>query len=63
MLISASLSSSSRVVTIGNLPTNSGIKPNFNKSCGNSSLNTSVFVFLAISFFSTPKPIAFFPVL
>ena len=36
IFIKDSLSSSLNVVTIGNLPTNSGINPNFNKSCGNS---------------------------
>ena len=34
--ISAYLSNSLKVATIGSLPTNSGIRPNFNKSCGNS---------------------------
>ena len=43
----ASLSRSFRVAIIGNLPINSGINPNFSKSCGNSSLNVS---YLFISF-------------
>ena len=33
------LANESRVTTIGNLPTNSGINPNFNKSCGSNSSN------------------------
>jgi len=56
------LSNSLRVATIGNLPTNSGIKPNFNKSCGN---NCSYTLYLSISlllFISAPNPIAFLPV-
>lgn len=62
ILIKASLSNSLRVATIGNLPTNSGIKPNFNKSCGN---NCSYTLYLSISlllFISAPNPIAFLPV-
>ena len=39
ILINASLSNSCRVAIIGSLPTNSGIKPNFNKSCGKSCSN------------------------
>ena len=48
---------------IGSLPTNSGIKPNFNKSCGNNSLNISdLFISFLLSI-SAPKPIAFLPIL
>ena len=43
IFIKASLSNSSSVAIIGNLPINSGINPNFSKSCGNNSLNTSSF--------------------
>ena len=59
----ASLSNSLRVVTIGSLPTNSGINPNFNKSCGN---NSSYILYLSISFLLSifaENPIAFFPIL
>ena len=58
--INASLSNSWSVAIIGNLPTNSGINPNFNKSCGN---NCSYIWYLSISlllFTSAEKPIAFF---
>ena len=47
MSIKALLSNSLKVATIGSLPTNSGIKPNFNKSCGN---NCSYILYLSISF-------------
>ena len=61
--ISASLSSSLNVAIIGRRPTNSGISPNFNKSCGNKS---SYILYLSTSFtLSTfaPNPIDFFPIL
>ena len=61
--ISASLSRSFSVAIIGNLPINSGIRPNFNKSCGNSSLKISyLFISFLLSIF-VPNPIAFSPVL
>ena len=63
MSIRAFLSSSSNVATIGSLPTNSGINPNFNRSCGNSCSKT---LYLFISFLLSicaPKPIDFLPVL
>ena len=59
----ASLSKSFRLAIIGSLPINSGISPNFNKSCGNSSLNISyLFVSFLLSIF-VPNPIFFSPVL
>ena len=59
ILIRASLSSSLRVVTIGNLPTNSGISPNFNKSCGSKDSNTSYLFISLLLFISAPNPIVF----
>ena len=59
----ASLSNSLSVAIIGSLPTNSGINPNFNKSCGN---NSSNILYLSNSFLLSicaPNPIAFFPTL
>ena len=48
---------------IGNLPTNSGIKPNFNKSCGSNCSNTLYLsMSLLLSIFA-PKPIDFWPIL
>ena len=63
IFIKASLSKSFSVATIGSLPINSGISPNFNKSCGNNSWNISyLFMSFGLSIF-VPKPIAFWPVL
>ena len=59
----ACLSNSCSVATIGNLPINSGINPNFNKSCGNSSLNTSYLLISFVLSIFEPKPIDFLPVL
>jgi len=59
----ASLSNSLNVAIIGSLPTNSGINPNFNKSCGN---NSSNILYLSSSFLLSicaPNPIAFLPTL
>ena len=51
------------VAIIGNLPINSGINPNFNKSCGNNSWNTSyLLISFSLSIFA-PNPIDFLPVL
>jgi len=63
IFINASLFSSFSVAIIGNLPINSGIIPNFNKSCGKICSNT---LNLSISFLlwiSAPNPIAFLPIL
>ena len=50
-------SKSSKVEIIGSLPINSGINPNFNKSSGSTSFNTSPVFFSALFFIVAPNPI------
>jgi len=52
----AASSNASRVTTIGSLPTNSGINPNFNKSPGIIDFNSSPTFFSSFDFISAPKP-------
>ena len=54
----ASTSRSVRVAITGNLPTNSGINPNFNKSSGSTSWKRSPIFRSSGSWTSAPKPIA-----
>lgn len=63
IFIKASLSKSFRLAIIGNLPINSGINPNFSKSCGNNSLKISYLLISFLLFICVPNPIAFSPVL
>ena len=49
-------SKSSSVAITGSLPTNSGIKPNFNKSSGSTSLKISPMLLSSFSLTSAPKP-------
>jgi len=55
--ISVSLFKSSNVATTGNLPTNSGIKPNFNRSSGSSFFKISPVLKLFLSLTSASNPI------
>ena len=55
--ISASLSSASRETVIGTRPINSGINPNFTKSCGSACLNASPTLSSVFDFTSELKPI------
>ena len=57
ILISEASSKSSNVDIIGNRPTNSGIKPNFNKSSGSISCNSSPVFLSSLDFTVAPKPI------
>jgi hypothetical protein len=61
--IKASFVNPSNVATIGSLPTNSGISPNFNKSCGNNCLNISVLFISFLLSILAPKPIVLVPIL
>ncbi len=57
MRISASLSSASSETVIGTRPINSGISPNFTKSCGSACLNASPTLSSVFDFTSELKPI------
>ena len=59
----ASLSNDSKVTTTGNLPTNSGISPNFNKSLGIISLSSLPTSLVCLDVILAPNPIELFSVL
>ena len=61
--INAFLSNSSSVAIIGKRPTNSGINPNFSKSCGNICLKISLLFKSLLLSITAPKPIDFLPIL